>query len=235
MGAPHCVTWSLCRRKTNALEGQGRTGRTAGPSNQRMLTNMCLTWGVKIWHMPSYAIAHAFPCHPSIWQWAQAPINCYSYNIYGNHISSTLYNIIHIPGSLVALFCGLKTLRFWESFPQGLGPPWFPRSLLESCFHHGLLFQFFLSEDIALELHSCDQENHSHAHTCCGSFSLLTTRSPNMSSNNIFNTTSMMGYKGVQTCREREREKQKNKNIFFSSCTPIIITKSSCQVTPQEL
>lgn len=51
----------------------------------------------------------------------------------------------------------MKILRFWEFFPQGLGPPWFPRSLLESCFHHGLLFQFFLSEDIASELHSCDR------------------------------------------------------------------------------
>lgn len=122
-------------------------------------------------------------------------------------------------------------------FPQGLGPPWFPRWLLESCFHHGLLFQFFLSEDIALELlpmFLLGQENHSHAHTCCGSFPLLTTRSPNISYNNIFNTTSMMGYKGIQTCRDRERETKK-KNVLFSSCTPNIITKSSCQVTPQEL
>ena len=112
-------------------------------------------------------------------------------------------------------------------FPQGLGPPWFFRWLLESCFHHGLLFQFFLSEDIAWELHSCDrflsmfllgQENHSHAHTCCGSFPLLTTRSPNMSYNHIFNTTSMMGYKGIQTCREREgeRERQTKNKTYFS-------------------
>lgn len=103
-------------------------------------------------------------------------------------------------------------------FPQGLGPPWFPRWLLESCFHHGLLFQFFLSEDIALELlpmFLLGQENHSHAHTCCGSFPLLTTRSPNISYNNIFNTTSMMGYKGIQTCRDRERERQKKKRTFL--------------------
>ena len=55
-------------------------------------------------------------------------------------------------------------------------------------------------------------------HTCCGSFPLLTTRSPNMSYNHIFNTTSMMGYKGIQTCREREgeRERQTKNKTYFS-------------------